>query len=333
MKFINHKIINSQVLLVFITWIISYLILFVFYNFTNNPFISNLIITQKNFIFLVIVSILFPICFLCYYYYREFKFIKVQKIENEKLNIVINNLSIENAELKTETQQAITKNIIENFESVSRIASVLAHEVKNPLTNIGLANDQLKDAIVITEEGRILIGMIKRNGERINNLVSDFLLATKFSELNYDAVPINYLIDDLLDSLKDNIFNYKITIVKEYAHHEDEICGDADKISFALNIILMQAIQFINTPPCILKIITKLDSAKFYVSITISKTNISNDYLTKVLEPFFTKDDSKNGLSLTQANSIIINHRGTIQIKNTPENEIIFFINLPVNKQ
>lgn len=64
---------------------------------------------------------------------------------------------------------------IESFAAISRMARVIAHEVRNLLTNIGLAKDQLKDTVEPDEESNTLLNMIKRNGERINTLVSDLL--------------------------------------------------------------------------------------------------------------------------------------------------------------
>ena len=87
---------------------------------------------------------------------------------------------------------------LEKFAATGRIARMIAHEVRNPLTNIGLANDQLKDAIDANEENLMLINMIKRNGERINQLVGDLLNATKFVELNLSEYVINDLLDDVI---------------------------------------------------------------------------------------------------------------------------------------
>ena len=74
---------------------------------------------------------------------------------------------------------------IEKFAATGRIARTIAHEVRNPLTNISLAAEQLKETNKPDEETELLLDMIGRNVNRINQLVSDLLNATRFEQLEY----------------------------------------------------------------------------------------------------------------------------------------------------
>jgi signal transduction histidine kinase len=51
---------------------------------------------------------------------------------------------------------------IEKFAATGRIARTIAHEVRNPLTNISLAAEQVKEATGRQEETDQLLGMISR---------------------------------------------------------------------------------------------------------------------------------------------------------------------------
>src|SRR5882757_6031926 len=73
----------------------------------------------------------------------------------------IKDLSLANTEL-------IHLKSLEKFTSTGRIARTIAHEVRNPLTNIGLAAEQLKEASSKSEETTLYLNMIKRNSDRIN---------------------------------------------------------------------------------------------------------------------------------------------------------------------
>jgi nitrogen-specific signal transduction histidine kinase len=61
---------------------------------------------------------------------------------------------------------------LEKYVVTGRIARVMAHEVRNPLTNINLACEQLR-AEVEDEDSEIFFTMIRRNADRINQLVTD----------------------------------------------------------------------------------------------------------------------------------------------------------------
>ena len=82
---------------------------------------------------------------------------------------------------------------MEKFAATGRIARTIAHEVRNPLTNISLASEQLREITGEQEEAELLLEMVGRNVTRINQLVSDLLNSTRFAQLEYGEVSINDL--------------------------------------------------------------------------------------------------------------------------------------------
>src|SRR6185436_322329 len=86
---------------------------------------------------------------------------------------------------------------MEKFTATGRIARTIAHEVRNPLTNITLAAEQLQETAQ-AEDSSMLYDMIVRNSVRINQLVSDLLNATKAIELSIQTLSINKILDDTL---------------------------------------------------------------------------------------------------------------------------------------
>jgi CHASE3 domain sensor protein len=92
------------------------------------------------------------------------------------------------AELNTEL---IGLRSLEKYTVTGRIARTIAHEVRNPLTNINLSLEQLRSEIPPNENNDIFFDMIARNSNRINTLVSELLNSTRVSELNFDEVSIN----------------------------------------------------------------------------------------------------------------------------------------------
>ena len=108
------------------------------------------------------------------------------KVYSLELEERVNDLNKANAELEELRS-------IEKFAATGRIARTIAHEVRNPLTNISLASEQLKEITRQSEEGDLLLQMISRNVNRINQLVSDLLNSTRFEQLDYTPANINEL--------------------------------------------------------------------------------------------------------------------------------------------
>ncbi|MER3498310.1 MAG: hypothetical protein C4308_06570 [Chitinophagaceae bacterium] len=64
-------------------------------------------------------------------------------------------------------QQAFTEfknsGTLQHFESTSRVIRRIAHEIRNPLTNISLATEQLKMLGSENDEMMMMLEMVKRN--------------------------------------------------------------------------------------------------------------------------------------------------------------------------
>lgn len=201
---------------------------------------------------------------------------------------------------------------IEKFAATGRMARTIAHEVRNPLTNIGLANDQLKDAVETNEENVMLMNMIKRNGERINQLVGDLLNATKFVELSLTKYSINHLIDEVLVMAKDRIDLSKVQIIKKYSDKICDVLVDADKIKIAFLNVILNSIEAVKPEEGKIEIITLNVDKMCVVIIKDNGSGMNKDVVSKLFEPFFTSKDKGNGLGLTNTQNIILNHKGNI---------------------
>ncbi len=114
--------------------------------------------------------------------------------------------------------------------------------------------------LVHDSDSHVLLDMIKRNSKRINDLITDLLNSTKFSELNPQKVFIHTVLDQALQLAGDRIDLNGIKIKKDYAvPREVEIDPEKMKIAF-LNIII-NAIEAMEPGKGILEIkITNLSS-------------------------------------------------------------------------
>jgi len=233
--------------------------------------------------------------------------------------------------LNDANRQLIEFKSIEKFAATGRIARTIAHEVRNPLTNIGLAAEQLKTEIEGNEETAILLEMINRNSARINQLITDLLHSTKFAQLDYRVVSINQLVNESLELAKDRIDLNNIKLVKLYS---DDICDikvDSDKIKIALLNIIINAIEAMEPGEGILTITTE-GGDKCTVTITDNGKGMDAETVGKLFEPYFTGKPKGTGLGLTNTQNIILNHKGYIYVKSEPGKGTSFIITLEFHK-
>lgn len=249
--------------------------------------------------------------------------LSVVRQEENQYQVLIKDLSSIKAKVEEELNQ-------KKFTSTGRIARILAHEVKNPLTTIVLSADQLKLEIppkVLAESGD-LIDVILRNCDRINHLVSQLLDSTRFAELNIQKCKLETLLDEALDLVIDRIELKGIKISKFYQDQTAELDLDGEKIKIALVNLLVNAIEAMEESKGELVLKTFHRGNQFGIEICDNGMGIPKENLERIFEPFFTNKGNGSGLGLTNTQNIILSHGGSLRAKSEVGKGTCFMIKL-----
>jgi signal transduction histidine kinase len=219
---------------------------------------------------------------------------------------------------------------LEKYAVTGRIARTIAHEVRNPLTNINLSIEQLRSEFTNTESSEMLFNMITRNSERINQLVSDLLNTTRVAELSFSQASINDILDSSLELARDRIELNHIRVEKNYDPHICPISVDVAKIKIAFLNIIVNAIEAMKENG-ILQISTFYNNNLCTVKITDNGKGMTKSEMDRLFEPYFTTKEKGNGLGLANSQNIILGHNGSISAESEPGIGTTFAINFRVS--
>ena len=218
-------------------------------------------------------------------------------------------------ELAEANKELSTLKSLEKFAATGRIARTIAHEVRNPLTNINLASDQLKMQLAEKHpEGDVLINMVLRNSNRINQLISDLLNSTKFLELKTEKYSVHAMLDETLEMARDRIKLQGVRVEKKYDAEDCDIPMDLEKMKIAFLNLIVNAVEAMQPDKGILTIKTFTKGSKCVVSVSDNGSGIDKDALNRLFEPYFTGKPKGTGLGLTNTHNIIYTHKGTIEV-------------------
>ncbi len=245
------------------------------------------------------------------------------RLELEQKVAELNEMNAELQELRS----------IEKFASTGRIARTMAHEVRNPLTNISLATEQLKEITANDEESEALLMMISRNAGRINQIVSDLLNATRFAQLNFEKIDFNSLMEETIELAHDRIELKNIKVEKDYSTEVCEIMADREKMKVALLNIIVNALEAMEENDGVLRLRTWRKGDKCYLEITDNGMGMNEDTIQKIFDPYFTGKNKGNGLGLTNTQNTILNHKGNIKVTSQPGLGTSFTITLNLLKE
>lgn len=238
--------------------------------------------------------------------------------ELEKRVEELNKANIELKELKS----------LEKFAASGRIARQMAHEIRNPLTNIGLACEQLRSDNDGDSGDVIFYDIIDRNAKRINQLVSDLLNSTRFAQLQVESININDLINEVLENAVDRIELKSIKLNKNFGKNIPKVSVDKERMKIALLNIIVNAIEAMDSEKGVLTITTDKADNKCCIEISDNGVGMSKDALGKIFEPYFTGKSKGTGLGLTSTQNIIFNHQGTIDVESEEGKGSTFIITL-----
>jgi signal transduction histidine kinase len=239
---------------------------------------------------------------------------KAKKEASEKANAYRQQLELRIDELAALNLELIELRNIEKFAATGRISRTIAHEVRNPLTNINLATEQLRNEIAANEDADILFEMISRNSNRINQLISNLLDSTRISELQYIKSSINDVLDSSLEFASDRVELKQIKVVKDYDRDIYPILVDQEKIKIAFLNIIVNAIEAMDDGGT-LHLSTETRNNRCVTKITDSGKGMSKEDVARLFEPYFTTKEKGTGLGLTNTQNIILAHNGKISVE------------------
>ena len=214
------------------------------------------------------------------------------------------------------------------FQATGRIARILAHEIKNPLTNITLSAEQIRSELpdeVIHESGE-LIEVIERNTKRINELITQLLNATKFSELTLAPTDLKELVEDVLQQAADSLRLKQIKLINKNNLQNVILELDSEKIKIALFNLVVNAIDVMEQGKGILTINTYENDEKYFIEIRDNGPGMSKEQMERLFEPFFSNKLNGTGLGLTNTQNIMLNHGGKVKVKSLPGKGTSFFM-------
>jgi len=232
----------------------------------------------------------------------------------------------------TEQKKAQQELIIaEKLTMTGKLARSIAHEVRNPLTNLSLALDQLRDELGDNqEETELYTDIIGRNVERISTLITDMLNSSKPRELDRKPQDLNDVVKDTLGFVTDRIKLKQMQLTTNYSTDDCTAPLDREQVRMALTNILINAVEAMEPGQGKLWIDTScIDDTQVCVVIRDNGSGIAPENIQRLFDPFFTGKQSGMGLGLTATQNIVTSHRGHIDVDSEMGQGTTFRITFP----
>lgn len=239
----------------------------------------------------------------------------------------------------TEARQREMRLIInERLALLGRMASIIAHEINNPLSAIAGCAEGLMDRLERGEFDKNLyekyLGIIQEEITQCKRIISETLSFARQTPLGREPVDINKTIENALSLIELQGRLRSVVVVKDLYACLLPVQGNEAELRQAFLAVLTNALDAMEDEGT-LTIKSGVEGDNAIVSISDTGPGIPPEAIKKIFDPFFTTKTNKGGtgLGLSIAYRIISDHGGNIEAISVPGRGAEFKITLPYNQQ
>jgi len=250
-------------------------------------------------------------------------------------------VALENARLYAEQRRAFDElkaaqeRLIQNerMAVVGTFASGLAHEVRNPLNSMGLQLSLLERRIGHVEsplagEMQNLTAIIRREIQRLDALVGDFLLFSRTNRMHFRSTSLDALLDEIVRLLRPEGRASGVTLRRHRAEDElPRLPMDAEKIKQVFINLIRNAIEAM---PDGGHVLVESHAADGWAEVLVSDDGPGLPQGLDVFQLFVSTKQGGTGLGLSIAQQIVLDHAGEISAESAPGEGALFRVRLPL---
>jgi len=241
----------------------------------------------------------------------------------------------------------------ERLAEQATMTSGLAHEIKNPLSTVGLnvqllqedlaeiaaKIDEASDAGQQVGRVRRRLAGLGREADRLREILEDFLRFAGRLELDTAPTDINQMVDELAVFFEPQAAEHGINLRVQCQASPSQAQADASLLKQALLNLLINAVHAMadarvadkptgGANELILRT-SRGEDGRLCIHVTDTGPGMSAEVLARVFEPYFSTKRSGTGLGLPTSRRIVEQHGGTLTAHSEPGRGTDFVIALP----
>ncbi len=221
----------------------------------------------------------------------------------------------------------------ERMAAVGSLTSGIAHELNNPLNNIGLTTEALvTDFGELSDDEKLqMLGQISTQVERASATVRQLLDFTRKDQPAFTRLAVGPLLESTLKLIGNELSLAKVEARLRVAEGLPEVLGSPRSLQQVFLNLCLNGIQAMPKGG-VLDVQARSDGpSSVRVDVGDTGVGIEAGDLSRIFEPFFTTKEAGKGtgLGLTVVQSIVEKHGGSISVRSAVGEGTTFSVLLP----
>ena len=254
------------------------------------------------------------------------KFIAGEREKGNNLLIVMTDIT----EIKKLKQELLQK---ERLVTIANMASVIVHEIRNPLTSVSTLVKLMPSQHNDEEYLELFASIVPKELDRVNALMEDLLELSRSKKLVKNKVNVLELLEERRKVMewKSRESGVEIRVSGEGC----QVMGDDHKLIQVFQNIMQNGVQampeggLLRVEVGVVDEVEGLSGSMVRVRIADTGKGMSKDTRDNLFKPFFTTKENGTGLGLAVTRKIIEDHGGKISVESELGTGSNFNIYLP----
>ncbi len=226
--------------------------------------------------------------------------------------------------------------------TLGELTTGIAHELNNPLNNIGLfvgnAIDLIELGSVQTQPEVILheLASAMQQVRKATEIITHLRTFGRSATVSYEPVVISQVISSAISLIREQLRLRQIEVVTQLPAEEVVLIGNAIQLEQVfLNLLTNARDALVNVPEKRITITCTLLPEYVEIRVRDSGPGIAPEAQQRIFDPFFTTKEvgAGTGLGLSITYSIIQEHQGTVTLENHHGNGALFLVRLPRTRE
>lgn len=230
-------------------------------------------------------------------------------------------------------QEEERQRLLAQYAEIATLAGGLAHEIKNPLSTIGMNLDLLAEDLEGASSARdrrmlATVQTVQRECRHLNDILEDFLKFARVGELDLIETNLNTLVSDFVEFFQRNANGQRVEISPHLS--ADLPLVRLDRALFR-QVLLNLALNAQQAMPegGLLELQTYARDGLVHLDFIDNGIGMDAKTLSKMFQVFFSTKPGGSGLGLSTVKKIVEAHGGTIAAESEPGKGTRFMISLP----
>ena len=224
----------------------------------------------------------------------------------------------------------------ERLAAVGQMAAMITHEIRNPLSSIGLNTELLEEEFSGTanspSEATQLCRAITTEVDRLTGITEEYLHFARLPKVKLLREHVNPILVNLADFEREALAARGVELHLDLASDAPLVMADDAQLRQALlNLIrnAADALEEIGGGRVALRTRHRRDARSLEILVEDDGPGIAQELTACLFEPFFSTKEGGTGLGLAMTHQIVREHGGEIGVKSRPGHGAAFTVTLP----